>query len=99
MPEITVVDAISVHVATGETCSPREGGFSAIWAEIRTSDSTVRARLDRARTDSQMVTLRCAMVDVTGKVTRNELIGAECLFVVGVDDLIYRNPGNAAVST
>lgn len=96
LPRVIVVNEISVHVATGETCYPGEGGFGALWAEVRTNDPAVKDQLEQATSGGQTVAVRCATLDVIGYVTRQELVCSEHLFVLRVSDLVYNAPGNTA---
>ena len=95
MSNIVVVPEMSVRIVTGETVYRYEAGFSAIYAEVTTSDIGLIARLQSAKSSNETVTVRCAMVDVIGSVTRMQRTAEECHFVIPVLDLIYRRPKNS----
>ena len=50
-------------------------------------------RLSFAQKYSQIITLRCAMLDVTGKITKSHTQDDSEVFILSVDDLAYRKPG------
>jgi hypothetical protein len=95
MSQVEVMDELSVHVVTGETLYAGENGFASMWGEAKTNDPAVRVRLQNAIAGEHAVTLRCAMIDVIGKIRQKEA-GDESRFIVSVNDLTYRNPGSAA---
>jgi hypothetical protein len=92
-PILLVVPEMTVRVATGQTCYPDENGFSAHWVEVSTADpSLVRTLATIARQDNRVL-LRCAMFDVTGRVTKHEEENGVSRFVVSIEALTYRRPG------
>ena len=90
--EIIVVPELAVRVVTGDTCYRSEGGFSAIYAEVSAEDSTLAEQLAGAQKAGGVITLRCAMLDVTGTIGRplNDATGKT--FVLSVEDMTYRKP-------
>ena len=86
------VSKLSVQVLTGDTCYPHENGFSAIYAEVIAEDSGLIEALASAQKEAEVITLRCAMLDVTGRITN--LISEEGVnrFVLSIDYLAYRKP-------
>jgi hypothetical protein len=93
------VPKLSVQVVTGDTCYANEGGFSAIYAEVITEDSSLIEVLSRVQKDAEVVTLRCAMLDVTGRITKFTSHKGIKTFVLIIDDLTYRKPRSAAVAS
>ena len=89
-PPVVVVSDLIVHVATGETCYPGENGFSFHWAEVTTADPVLQQMLSAFADRNTQVLLRCAKLDVIGRITKQERIGSAELFVFRVEDLIYR---------
>lgn len=87
-----VVPALTVHVVTGDTCYGGEGGFSAIYSEVQTTDPDLIKSLSNLQNQKVTALLRCAMVDVIGRVTKCETVGEKTIFVVVVEDLRYRKP-------
>ena len=92
--ELFVVPDLSVRVVTGDTCYPNENGFSSISAEVAPADSNLAEQLSRVQKSRQVVTLRCAMLDVTGKITNSLSKDGKKVFVLIVDDMTYRRPGD-----
>ena len=92
LPVVVVSDLI-VHVATGETCYAGENGFSFHWAEVTTEDPVLQETLSSFADRDTQVLLRCARLDVVGRVTKQEKIGAAELFVFRVEDMIFRPTG------
>jgi hypothetical protein len=89
---IILIPELVVRVVTGDTCYRYENGFSAIYAEVATDDSTLTEQLRQAQEDGGVVTLRCAMLDVTGTVgTCRDDAGVKT-FVLSIEDMTYRKP-------
>ena len=91
-PQVVVVSDLIVQVASGETCYPGENGFSAHWAEVTTADPVLQKRLSALAEGKTQVLLRCAMLDVTGRMTKLERTKDGTRFVFSIDDLFYRKP-------
>jgi hypothetical protein len=91
-PQVVVVSNLLVGVTTGQTCYPGENGFSAHWAEVTTKDRALEQTLSALADRKAQVVLRCAMLDVTGWVTKLETTDGGIRFVFSIDDLFYRNP-------
>jgi len=89
--EIVVPD-ICIKVVTGPTCYPDEGGFAAIYAELVTNDKSLIATLTSAMPESGEIGLRCAGLDVIGRVTKVVPDKAGKKIVLAVEDLRYRKP-------
>jgi hypothetical protein len=87
------VPNLTVEVVTGETCYPGERGFSSISATVAAEDADVVRELSEARKRGMAVTLRCAMLDVTGKITNCIAEAGKQVFVMLIDDLTYRRRG------
>ena len=88
--KVIVMPKLTVQVVTGETCYPGEGGFSAIYAEATPETASLVDQLSRARETGEVVTLRCAALDVTGKITNCRRKLTRKIFVLSIDDLVYR---------
>jgi len=88
-----VVPELAVRVVTGDTCYRYEGGFSAIYAEVITENPLLAAQLSEAHKAGGVITLRCAMLDVTGKIGRPLDDTTGKTFVLSVVDMTYRKPG------
>lgn len=86
------VPALSVEVVTGETCYPGEGGFSSISATIAPKDADLARQLSQAQKRGDVITLRCAMLDVAGKITNCISDAGKQVFVMVIDNLTYRRP-------
>ena len=93
MAIVIEVPNLTVEVVTGETCYAGEGGFSAISAKVAAEDVDVVRELSQARKQGMVVTLRCAMLDTTGKITNCITEAGKQVFVMPIDDLTYRRPG------
>jgi hypothetical protein len=90
MTDEIVVPQLCVHVATGPTCYPLEAGYSAIIAEIETRDKSLIEILSIARSECRTITLRCAMLEVVGIVTKITPEDGMLKIVLAVEDLHYR---------
>jgi hypothetical protein len=88
--KILVVPKLTVEVVTGETCYPGENGFSATYAELVPDDASLIGQLSDARESGEVITLRCAALDVTGKITNCRRKLTKKIFVLSIDDLTYR---------
>jgi len=93
MNQPILVPQLTVQVVTGDTSYSREDGFSSLSAEIVPEDSQVIDQLASAQKSRQAVTLRCAMLDTTGRITNCIQEGGKKKFVQVVDDIVYRKPG------
>jgi len=91
-PQVVMVPDLIVQVATGGTCYPGENGFSAHWAEVTTTDSVLLQRLSTLAEGKTQVLLRCATLDITGRMTKIEKTKDGTRFVFSIDDLFYRKP-------
>jgi len=89
--EVVVVPELAVHVVTGETCYPNENGFSSHSAEVTTADPQLLRELS-ALVGGEPFVLRCAALDVIGRMSLREKTKKGTRFVVIVDDLVYRKP-------
>jgi hypothetical protein len=89
---IIVVPQLGVRVVTGDTCYPHENGFSAIYAEVAAEDASLAEQLSQAQQDGRVVTLRCAMLDVVGKISKCSVISGVKTFVLLIEDMTYRKP-------
>jgi hypothetical protein len=88
-----IVPQLSIHVATGEAADDPWGqGFSAISAEVVTSDPVLVDILSNAKRERRQVVLRCALLDVIGPITRVATEAGSARFILSVDDLLYRKP-------
>ena len=92
--KIILVPTLKVEVVTGDTCYRGEGGFSSISAKVASDDANLVGTLSRAQDRGDAITLRCAVLDVTGKITNCISDGGKRIFVMVIDDLTYRRPGN-----
>jgi hypothetical protein len=72
MSPSTIVPALRLEAVSGPTLYPSEGGFSAVWGEVESDDSALTQTLDRALEGGEIVTLRCGMLEVSGKLDRRE---------------------------
>jgi hypothetical protein len=91
--DIIVVPEVAVRVVTGDTCYQYENGFSAIYAEITAGDGSVaEQQLSKAHHDGCFVTVRCAMLDVIGRITKCSITSSAKTFVLPIDDITYRKP-------
>ena len=91
-----VVSNLTVQVVTGDTCYPGEDGFSSISAEVAPEDPKLIEQLADAQKNRQMVTLRCAMLDTTGRITKSRSERGKKTFVQVIDDIAYRKPSAMA---
>jgi hypothetical protein len=93
---LVVVKEVTVKVLTGDPSEDPHGqGFSVIFAEALVEDDAAVDRLAVAKENGSPVTLRCAMLDVRGSVTKGEREGRSHRFVVAVEELTYRKPTHA----
>jgi hypothetical protein len=87
---IHLVPELTIRVVTGETCYAGEGGFSATYAEVAPDDASLVGQLSHARETGEVVTLRCAALDVTGRITNCRRKLTKKIFVLSIEDLTYR---------
>jgi hypothetical protein len=93
------VPEISVQVVTGEAAQDPYGqGFAAISAAFEVVDRALIERVVHIAGQGTSVKVRCAMISVSGPITRTERIGQAMRFVLMVDDLIYRKPSGPRIS-
>jgi len=86
------VASLTIEVVTGETCYPNENGFSSIHASTKpTSLEQIDSLLEARRTRTP-ITLRCAMMDTTGRITNVLEKDGKKEFIQSIDDITYRNP-------
>ena len=88
--QILLVPELTIKVVTGQTCYAGEGGFSATYAEVAPDDAGLVGQLSHAREAGEVITLRCAAIDVTGKITNCRRKLTKKIFVLSIDDLTYR---------
>jgi hypothetical protein len=89
---IITVPELSIRVVTGDSCYHGENGFSAIYSEVTPDNAALQRQLATAQKDQLIVTLRCAMLDVTGRITNCRTEGKGKTFVLSVEDMVYRKP-------
>jgi hypothetical protein len=88
-----VVPDLTVRIVTGPPSDDPHGqGFSAIYAEVEISDKALIERLTSAKGDRTSLTLRCAMLDVCGPITKSVPATKGIKFVLAVQDLCYHKP-------
>jgi hypothetical protein len=92
MSEAIIVRELSVRVVTGDTVYRYERGFSGIYAEVISSDPSLVSALTAAHQEGAAITVRCAMLDVVGQVTKTQPGDPSPRFIISVDDLVYRKP-------
>jgi hypothetical protein len=93
MESVITVPNLTLHIQTGEAeKDPYGQGFAAIYAEVQIGERLARDALTRAYNEQATVTVRCAMLDVLGRVTKSTRRGSRGGFVVAVEDLTYRKP-------
>jgi hypothetical protein len=94
---VVIVDGLTVRVVTGAPSKDPYGqGFSSIYAEAAVSDKADVARLLDAKERRTSVTLRCAMLDVLGPITKVESESSAHRFVLAIEEMTYRKPTHAA---
>lgn len=70
-----VVAKLLVESVTGPTCYPGENGFSSLVAYVSSSDSKAVDQLTHAAGQGTIVTVRCAALEVEGRVGNLHTIG------------------------
>jgi len=93
------VSELALQVAAGDTCYPHENGSSAIYAKVSPEDARLVENLAHAQKLRHIVTLRCAMLDVTGKITNCLSEDGKKVFVLSIDDVAYRKPVSSESKT
>lgn len=97
--QLFVVPELAVKVVTGDTCHSREGGFSAITAEVSLEEPALIKEVAFAQKSRRLVTFRCAMLDAAGKITSSRGEGRKTVFVLSIEGLSYRKPESTTVPT
>jgi hypothetical protein len=69
MNQPIIVPQLTVQVVTGDTPYSREDGVSSLSAELIPEDSQLIDQLASAQKRRQVVTVRCAVLDTTGRIT------------------------------
>jgi hypothetical protein len=72
MSPSTIVPALRVEAISGSTLYPSEGGFSHVWGEVESGDAVLTETLDSALRNSQVISLRCGKLEVSGTLDRRE---------------------------
>jgi hypothetical protein len=89
---IEKVASLTLEVVTGETCYPNENGFSSIHASTTPKSQEQIDVLLEARRSRSIITLRCAMLDTTGRITNVLEKDGKKEFIQSIEDITYRNP-------
>jgi hypothetical protein len=93
------VAGISLQVATGDVShDPHRQGFAAIYATFEVVDSSLIDRLLRTADEKASVTVRCAMLDIVGTISKNERSRNGANFVLAVTDVVYRKLSGPRIS-
>lgn len=91
-----IVSNLRVESITGPTCYAGENGFSALTAYVKSDDPAVVQQLHRASDKGATVMLRCAALEIEGRVTnlRVKIEGMEDAIAIRIDELRYFKPGS-----
>ena len=91
---LIIVPNLRVESITDPTCYPRENGFSALIAYVETDDAAIADQPIRAAEEGLTVILRCATLEVEGKVGKFQFAKGETkeTIAIAVDDLRYFKP-------
>ena len=92
LENIIVVPKLCIYVVTGDTCYRHEDGFSAIYAGIAAEDASLAECLAQAQQERRVVTLRCAKLDVVGRISACKVVSGVKTFVLPVEDMVHRKP-------
>ncbi len=93
MTDAIVVPQLCIRVVTGDAADDPHGqSFSAIFAEIETTDERLTGSLTIAKREGRVIMLRCAMLDVVGLLAKFTSEGGGAKFVLAIEDLRYRKP-------
>jgi hypothetical protein len=91
--DVFVVPALNVRIESGSAeDDPHRQGFAGAVAEATIDDVAMLDALARAKGSRDVVTLRCAMLDVSGTVSRLERAPNGTTVHVAIDDVVYRRP-------
>jgi hypothetical protein len=91
MPLATLVPTLRLQAASGTTLYPAEGGFSSVWGEVESDDAALTCVLDSMFRDGSIVTLRCGVLEVTGRLRGREARNAGCCYKIAVQSARYRS--------
>lgn len=102
VPPITV-SHLNVESVTGPTCYPGENGFSALTAYVKSDDPAIIGQLRKAANEGSSVIVRCARLEIEGRVgnlevTTGEMKGAVAITIDKLRDLkpnVEAAPGNS----
>jgi hypothetical protein len=84
------VNNLRVESVSGPTCYPGENGFSSLIAYVKSEDAEIINRLRRAAEEDAVVVVRCAALEVSGKVGK---IRSREDIPINVDDLrLFKRP-------
>jgi hypothetical protein len=97
MPPATQVQSLRLEATSGTTLYPGENGFSAVWGEVESDDPALTDALDRMATEATSVTLRCGMLEVTGRLQEPQTEDGRRCYRISVQGVHFgSNTGNVA---
>jgi hypothetical protein len=93
MSEIIRVKNLSVRVVTGDPSNDPYGqGFASILAEFETDEKELVEQLLDIRNKNAVTTIRCAMLEVTGRITNTNDMNRPMKFILSVENVLYHKP-------
>ena len=96
MSDFTVVPLLRIEAASGLTLYPGENGFSAAWGEVESDSPELGNLLDIAVSTNLPITLRCGLLEVTGRLQHQERAGTHQSYKISLESVRYGGPGSAA---
>lgn len=93
MSEKIIVKNISVRVVTGDPSNDPYGqGFALISAEFESDEHELIKHLMDVRNKNKVITIRCAMLEVTGRITNIHDINRPIKIILSVENVVYHKP-------
>jgi hypothetical protein len=90
MSNAIIVQKLIVYVETGEAQDDPYGqGFSAIYAEATVQKNDLLKQLANTKKKNEVITLRCAMLEITGYITK---VLPDKKLILSVENVIYHKP-------
>jgi hypothetical protein len=91
MSEPIVVPNLVVEVVTGDSLMDHGGGFLGIFARVVLDEPATMELLETRRQAGEVVALRCARLEVVGRITRRASENGKTTFVLSIEDLKFRD--------
>ena len=97
MTQAILVTSLRIEAVSGPTCYPGENGFSSVSARAGTDDSGVAAALDTKARAGELVSVRCGLLEVSGKLDKELSSSSLNQFTIQIQSVSYGQPPQVRV--